>query len=100
MAGIDFQTIFDQALSLWFLPEIERRQASGTAPKPFEFAGGQVIFHADERGNEIRLNSEVKAVGKVKLKVPKEQGEWISQDEVEHWEALQFPETEDSNCGH
>jgi uncharacterized protein (UPF0332 family) len=102
MDGLDFQTVFVQAWDLWFLPEVERRQAAGTVPKPYEFTAGQVLFHADERGNEIRLNSEVKAVGKVKLKdgVSKEKGEWISQDEVEHWEALQLPETEDPNCGH
>ena len=78
MTDIDFQTVFDQAWNLWFLPEIEGRQAAGIGPKPFEFFAGQVIFHPDHRGNEIRLNSEVKAVGKVQLKVSKEKGDWIS----------------------
>jgi hypothetical protein len=102
MDNAGFQTTFDQAMNLWFLPEIEHRQAAGKIPQPYELRAAQIIFHADERPHEIRLNEEVQALAKVKFKegITKEKGEIIFDHEIEHYELLRLPETEDPNCGH
>jgi uncharacterized protein (UPF0332 family) len=100
MGELDGDIVFKNAMDLWFGPEIERRQAEGRLPKPVEFLGGQVIFHLDQRGNEIRLNQEVRATASVKLKVSKEAGQPIYAHEIDGWDDLRLPEAEDPNCGH
>ncbi|OAI47913.1 hypothetical protein AYO44_08535 [Planctomycetaceae bacterium SCGC AG-212-F19] len=100
MAALDGDIVFKNAMDLWFAPEIERRQAEDRLPKPVEFLAGQVVFHADQRGNEIRINEEVRAIASVKLKVSKEAGQPIYAHEIDGWEDLRLPETEDPNCGH
>src|SRR5437667_5208690 len=100
MDEIGIRYVFEQAMKMWFGPEIARRQAAGTAPTPLVFFAGQVIFHADGRGNEVRLNDEIQICGKVKVKVAKEKGEWISDDEIEQWGDFFLPDSEDPNCGH
>jgi hypothetical protein len=89
-------------MDLWVTPEVERRQAAGAIPKPFNLHAAQVIFYADARPHEIRLNEEVRAIGKVKLKqgVSKQKGAPIYSNEIEDYEAFRLPDDEDPNCGH
>jgi hypothetical protein len=96
------KTALNHAMSAWFLPEIERRQAAGLAPKPFPFMAGQVIMYADERPVEIRLNEQVKAVLDVKYKdgVSIKIGEPVYANDVKGFKSVELPETEDPNCGH
>ena len=70
------QVMWEQILSVYVRPEIERRQSKG-APKPFVLLAGQVVFYPDDRGNQIRLNDEVAATCKISLKpgAQKEKGE-------------------------
>lgn len=104
MPNADFQRAFDQAMDLWILPEIERRQSAGKIGKPYKLHAAQIIFYADARPRKIRLNEEVKALAKVKLKEDfardRQEGETIFEHEIEHYESLRLPETEDPNCGH
>jgi hypothetical protein len=101
MADI-FETVVEQAMSLWFLPELERRRAAGTIPNPYELRAAQVLFYPDERPTEVRLNEEVRVLARVKFKegVAKEKGEPIFHHEIDNCELLQLPGTEDPNCGH
>lgn len=97
-----FETVVEQAMSLWFLPELERRRAAGTIPTPYELCAAQVLFYPDEKPNEVRLNEEVRVLARVKFKesIAKEKGEPIFHHEIDNCESLQLPETEDPNCGH
>jgi uncharacterized protein (UPF0332 family) len=49
---------FDQILTLFVLPEIDRRRAEGVAIKPSDLFAAQVVFRAGEE-TIIRLNEEV-----------------------------------------
>jgi uncharacterized protein (UPF0332 family) len=97
-----WENTFRQVMDLWVTPEVERRQAAGAIPKPFNLHAAQVIFYADGRPHEIRLNEEVRAIGKVKLKqgVAKQEGDPIYSNEIEGYEAFRLPDDEDPNCGH
>jgi uncharacterized protein (UPF0332 family) len=92
---------FDHAMEIWFEPEIRRRQEQGSAPKPFPLWAAQVIIYADSRPQEIRLNEEVQAGGRMKLKdgITKSEGEPIYLHELEI-PSIHLPDTADPNCGH
>ncbi len=96
------KTALNHAMGLWFLPEIERRQVAGLAPKPFPFIAGQVIMYADARPMEVRLNEEVKAILDVKYKdgVSIQTGQVVYAHDVDGFNSVELPETEDPNCGH
>ena len=97
-----YENTMNHAMSLWFMPEIERRQAAGLLPKPFPFMAAQVIFRPGGTGPEIRLNEEVKAVIDVKYKegVEIKPGDSVLTDHVERFNSMELPETEDPDCGH
>ncbi len=83
-------------------PAITRRQAIGDLPVPLSLRAVQVICFADERPNIVRVNDEVQAIAKVKLRdgVEKHKGENVFADEIEGYETIVLPETEDPDCGH
>jgi len=89
-------------MSLWFMPEIERRQVAALAPKPFPFMAAQVIFRPGGTRPEIRLNEEVKAVIDVNYKegVAIKDGDPVFAEHVERFNSMELPETEDPDCGH
>ena len=89
-------------MELWITPEVVRRQAAGSIPKPYDLKAAQVIFHTDGRPNEIRLNQEVRAIGKIKFKdgVLKKKGDPIFAHEVDSYESFTLPDNEDPDCGH
>jgi uncharacterized protein (UPF0332 family) len=97
-----WENTFKQVMELWITPEVIRRQKSGSIPKPYDLKGAQVIFHADGRPNEIRLNEEVRAVGELKFKdgLSKKKGNPVYLHEVESFESFYLPDSEDPNCGH
>jgi uncharacterized protein (UPF0332 family) len=97
-----YENTLNHAMSLWFTPEIERRQAAGLIPKPFPFMAAQVIFHPGGTRPEIRLNEEVKAVIDVKYKdgVAINKGDAVLAEHVERFNSMVLPETEDPDCGH
>jgi uncharacterized protein (UPF0332 family) len=97
-----WENMVQQVMDLWITPEVMRRQEQGLIPKPFNLWQAQVIFFADGRPHQIRLNDEVKVVHKAKLKkdVSKKAGELIYYHEVENFDMTELPKTEDPNCGH
>ena len=97
-----YETTLNHAMSLWFLPEVERRQAAGLIPKPFPLLAAQVIIHSDGRPHDIRLNDEVRAVLDVKYKqgVGDKTGKLVFVHEVERLNFMELPQSEDPNCGH
>lgn len=99
---VDLQRTFAHAMALWFEPEIHRRQEAGTAPIPYHLRAAQVILHADIRPNEVRLNEEVLARGRVKLRtgVSKRVGDPIYLHDLEEELSIHLPDSVDPNCGH
>jgi uncharacterized protein (UPF0332 family) len=96
------QRTFDHAMQLWFRPEIERRQAAGLAPIPYELKAAQVLMYTDGRPLDIRLNEEVTVIGDAKLRkgITRKIGEPIYLSEIDGIENWRLPEWEDPNCGH
>lgn len=101
-AAVEAPSIFNQILDLWVRPEIERRQRDGKIGPDFTLRAAQLINYADDRANELRLNDEVQAIAKVRLKdgVRKEKGDPIRAHELDGVATVVLPETEDPNCGH
>ncbi len=96
------ERVVQQAMQLWFEPEIQRRQQAGLLEVPFSLRAAQVIMFADERPYVIRLNEEVQIAGKARLKNVQglTKGDIISGDQIDEIQGWMLPETEDPNCGH
>ena len=92
----------DHILEIYILPEVQRRQEKGKLETPVDLYAAQVIFYPDNRKPEIRINSEVRALAKMKLKpgISKEPGDPVREDELEGLEELQLAKNEDPDCGH
>lgn len=97
-----WQRAFTQILDIWVTPEVERRQAAGTLPKPVELLTAQVIFYPDHRTNEVRINSEVKGLGKMNLKpgIEKQKGDRVCDHELDGIEDFRLSDDDDPDCGH
>jgi hypothetical protein len=97
-----YESVIQQLFDLFAIPEIRRRQTDKLLPDPFELKAFQIVFFADDRKPEIRLNSEVKAKVEIKLKdgVSKQPGEIIYDSEVEGIEEFSLTEAEDPDIGH
>lgn len=99
----DWQITFNHVMEVWITPEVVRRQASGSIPKPYDLRAAQVIFYADGRPHKIRLNEEIRFLGKAKFKdgmPPKRKGDFVYLHEIESYESFRLPDDEDPNCGH
>lgn len=97
-----YQNTFQHAFDLWITPEVERRQATGSISKPYDLRAAQIIFFADDRPRQIRLNEEVRVIGRAKLKsgVSKQAGDAVYLHEIEGYDEFRLPDDEDPNCGH
>lgn len=93
--------VFEQLMDIFIAPEVKRRQETGELDKPLQLKAAQVIFFPDGRKPKVRINSEVKAIAKIKLKpgISKRAGEYISEHEIEGLEKLNLTE-DDPDCGH
>jgi len=99
----DWKNTFNQILEIWVTPEVIRRQELALISKPYDLRAAQVIFYPDNRSNIIRLNEEVRFVGKVKLKQGislKQKGDPVYLQEIDDYESFYLPKNEDPNCGH
>jgi HEPN domain-containing protein len=96
------QILFQQFLDLFILPEIRRRKEAGKLEEPFNLRGAQIVFFADGKKPEIRLNSEIRAIANVKLKkgISKEKGDPIHDNEIAGLDKITLTEDEDPDCGH
>lgn len=93
---------FDQFMNLFVLPEVQKRQSSGSIPTPYDLKAAQIIFSSDGQPASVRLNSEVKAKAKIKLKkdIRKQKGEVIYQHEIDGFENIILTEQDDADSGH
>lgn len=96
------QTVFHQFMDLFVTPEIKRRQDSGEMDKPLHLRAAQIIFFPDGRKPQVRINSEIKAIGRLKLKpgILKKADEPIFEHEVEGLKEINLTEEDDPDCGH
>ena len=103
----DYQNVVRKGIQNLFrayiVPEIKRRQEQGSLPTPFGIKKAQVIFHPDRSQPEVRVNEEVTAELKVKLKDggEKKPGETVRRDDIEEVWGVALPQTDDLiNCAH
>lgn len=89
-----------QFIDLYFMPEITKRQDAGTLPKPLDFRVGQVLFFVDRKEPEVRINSEVKALAKVRAETSKQPGDPVYEREVTSIRELHLTDEDDPDCGH
>jgi len=96
------QRLFQQIMSIWILPEIQRRKEKGILPENFQLTGAQVLFSLDESCNRIRLNDEVRAIAEIKLKkdIGKSKGEPVFEHEIESIEGMKLAQEDDPNIAH
>jgi uncharacterized protein (UPF0332 family) len=96
------QRLLEQLMNLFVYPEIARRQKAGEIEKPLNRWAAQILFFPDGKKPLVRINSEIKAIGKVKLgkAVSKETGDPIREDEVENLDEINRPEEDYPDCGH
>jgi hypothetical protein len=99
---VEPRNVFEQLMEIYVRPAITRRQSAGDLPTPLSLRAAQVICFADGRPNVVRVNDEVQAIAKVKLRagVRKEKGDNVFTDEIEGYETIVLPESEDPDCGH
>jgi len=92
----------EQTMDLFILPEITKRQENGEILKTFEIFKALVVFYPDGRPNQVRLNDEVQAIARVKMKpgISKKKGDSILNTEIEGIAASQLTEADDPDCGH
>lgn len=97
-----FRRVFQQLMDLFVTPEVMRRQETGELDKPLDLRAAQIIFFPDGRKPQVRINTEVRAIGKVKFKpgISKKPGEPIFEHELEGLEEINLTEEDDPNCGH
>jgi uncharacterized protein (UPF0332 family) len=100
--NMDYSKAFQQLMDIFITPEVKRRQDAGELPKPLNLIAAQIMFYPDGRKSKVRINSEVRALGKVKLKpeISKKVGEPIYEHEIEGLGAINLPEEDDPDCGH
>jgi HEPN domain-containing protein len=96
------QRTFDDLMRLFVVPEIERRQATGEAPKPFPLRAAQVLLHPQAGKRTVRLNEEVKAHLGAKLRdgVVKQPGDLVYWHEFADVAKVELAEDDDPDCGH
>jgi len=96
------QRFVGEVFSLWVAPEVARRQRAGTVPKPFQLWAAQIIFRSEPGRPEIRLNEEVRARAKAKLRrgATKECDSPVLQSEIEDIDDFRLFQEEDENCAH
>jgi len=96
------RTVFAQFMDLFVIPEVKRRQEIGELEKSLDLRAAQIVFFPDGRKPQVRINSEVKAIGKVKLKprISKKVGDPIREHEVEGLREITLTEEDDPDCAH
>jgi len=94
--------VFQQFMDLFIKPEIERRQLAGELPKPLILTAAQIIFFPDGRPPQVRINREVRAIGKIRFRkgVTKNKGDPVFSDDVEGIEEIQLGDSSLADCGH
>jgi len=88
-----------QAFELWINPEIERRRQTGRLRDGFALSAAQVIMDMDTDAPTVRLNEEVKAVFRARLKRAVQKGEVVWENDFDEIEDLELTDL-DPNAAH
>lgn len=94
--------VFQQFMDLFVNPEVMRRQEAGDLPKPLDLRAAQIIFFANGRKPQVRINKEIRAIAKVKFKegISKNSGEPVFAHEIEDLGEINLIDDDDPDCGH
>jgi uncharacterized protein (UPF0332 family) len=94
--------VFQQFMDLFVNPEVRKRQDAGELPKPLDLRAAQIIFFADGRKPQVRINKEIRAIAKVKFKegISKNPGEPVFAHEIEDLAEINLTGDDDPDCGH
>lgn len=94
--------VFEQFMDLFVTPEVKKRQETGELDKPLDLRAAQIIFFPDGRKPQVRINSEVRAIAKVKFKpgILKKPREPVFEHELEGLGEINLTEEDDPNCGY
>ncbi|MEB2308774.1 MAG: HEPN domain-containing protein [Candidatus Brocadiaceae bacterium] len=89
-------------MDIFIMPEVVRRQEIGELPKPLDLRAAQIVFYPDGKNPTVRINSEVKAVAKMKLKagIEKNFGDPVFSNELDGLEELTLSNKDSPDCGH
>jgi uncharacterized protein (UPF0332 family) len=93
------QKVFQQAIDMFVVPEIERRKKIGKLSKKFILEKAQIIFSLNSGRNYVRLNDEVKAIIKCKINKSINKGDAVYEKDVDQIESVNLRD-KDSNYGH
>lgn len=96
------QTVFNNLMEVFVLPNIKRRQEKGELPDPLHLMAAQVLIYPDERPTEVRVNEEVRAIAEMKLKPDVEvmPGDPIYTHQLESVSNFRLTEDDDPDCGY
>lgn len=92
----------DNLAKFFIHPEIERRKKAGLIDDSFDLIAAQLIQYPDGRPHEVRLNSEVKAMGKPIYKegISKIPGDPVYAHEIEDVKWIGLTDKDDPDCSH
>lgn len=92
------RNLLDQLMNIYIIPELRKRELA----QSFSVHVAQIIFFPDRRPPEVRINEEVKAIAKVKLKpgIRKQKNEPIYENEIENLSKISLTKDDDSDCAH
>lgn len=96
------EKVLQQFMDLFVTPEVKRRREIGELDKPLDLRAAQIIFFPDGRKPQVRINSEIRAISKVKFKpgISKKPGEPIFENEIDGLQEINLTEEDDPDCGH
>ena len=90
--------LIEQTLTNWVNPELENRKTAGKLQDGFILKAAQVIFSVDGH-NQVRINSEVKAIIEAKFNRPIKSGEAIFNRDIEDVRSFRLVD-EEKDFGH
>lgn len=95
------KNLLNQMLEQFVLPEIEKRQETGSIPKPYDLRAFQILWCTKLDRPIIRLNQEVKAIAHMKLDegVSINKGATIYEHQIKNIERVELLD-DDKDCGH
>ncbi|MBK6685956.1 MAG: HEPN domain-containing protein [Deltaproteobacteria bacterium] len=93
-------TTIQDFFRLYIEPEVIRREALGLLVQPYRLHAAQVIWFAEDRAPQIRLNQEVRAMARAKIGRSLSPGDPIYPSDLEELEEVRLAEDDDPNAAH
>jgi uncharacterized protein (UPF0332 family) len=93
------QNLIQQVHELWINPEVERRREAFRLPDDFAISRAQIIINLDADAAEVRFNEEVKVLAEAEWAREVEDGEGVTEADVESIRDLVLTD-HDPNAGH